>query len=133
MPKPSAAQLALFEGKSWWPQEWVGRAAPAPPPPQPAAEVVEAFKDWRPAPEPTPVADNDDDEKLPDPAVFATRLLRTLAESPLVVASVRVMARRYLKKLRQSGTAPDEPEDEDEDEDDPEDDENFRPVPAPAF
>jgi hypothetical protein len=109
MPKPTAAQLALFEGKSWWPPELLERAtqAPAPPPPQPEAEVVEAFKDWRPETEPTPAA-NDDDEKLPDPVTFAVRLLRTLAESPLVVASVRVMARRYLKKLGQSSMAPDE-------------------------
>jgi hypothetical protein len=43
------------------------------------------------------------------------QVLRRLSESPLVLSSVRVMSRRYLKKLGSSSIALDEPED-DEDE-----------------
>jgi hypothetical protein len=133
MPKPSAAQLALFEGKSWWPPELLERAGqapppPPPPPPPPDVEVAEAARDWRPSAEdPVPAVD-DDDEKLPSPEVFAVRLLRTLAESPLVLSSVRVKARKYLKKLAKAGETPDMPDDEEDD--DPEGDEAFRPAPA---
>jgi hypothetical protein len=37
---------------------------------------------------------------VPDPTDLAMRLLEQLAESPLVLASVRVGARRSLKQLR---------------------------------
>jgi hypothetical protein len=134
MPKPTDAQLAKYESMSWWPPEWKQALPfepppPQPPPPQPAAEVLQAFKDWRPTPDPAPAAD-DGEEKLPDPVTMAVRMLRQLSESPHVLSSVRVMSRRYLKKLAKSSQVPDEP---DEDcEDDLEEDEDFRPDLLPA-
>jgi hypothetical protein len=59
---------------------------------KPAAEVVEAFRDWRPAPEPAPVA-RDDDEKLPDPVELALNLLRGIADEPFISGRFRARAR----------------------------------------
>jgi hypothetical protein len=85
MPKPTAFQLAAFEGQPWWPAEF-RRPAPAPEPPPEPPVVVEL------APPPPRRAE-------PDAVALATRLLRQLAENPYVTSSVRVMARRHFKQL----------------------------------
>ena len=53
-----------------------------------------AARDWRP--EPTPEAEAD---ALPSAAAVAIGILRRLAEDPLITASKRVEARRYLRRL----------------------------------
>jgi hypothetical protein len=76
--------------------------APSPEPlPPPATEVVEAFRDWRPAPESAPVA-HDDDEKLPDPVDLALTLLRGIAEEPFISGRFRAQARRYFRDLEKA-------------------------------